>query len=56
MPEISPPPPTGTTSEVELAARSCSISSPTVPWPAMMRGIVVGMHEGQALRLRALVK
>ncbi len=35
MPEISPPPPIGTTS-VSIAGTSSSISSATVPWPAMI--------------------
>ena len=36
-PEISPPPPTQTTT-VAASGRSATISSPTVPCPAMMRG------------------
>ena len=35
-PEIKPPPPTQTTT-VATSGRSCAISSPTVPWPAMIR-------------------
>ena len=36
-PAISPPPPIGTTSTSSSGA-SVSISSPTVPWPAMICG------------------
>ena len=35
MPAISPPPPTDTTS-VSSSGSAASISSATVPWPAMM--------------------
>ena len=34
-PEMSPPPPTGTITLV-TSGRSSPISSPTVPWPAMI--------------------
>jgi hypothetical protein len=34
---ISPPPPIGTTTW-SSSGRSSSISSPTVPWPAMIKG------------------
>ena len=36
-PALNPPPPTGT-STVSTFGRSAAISSPTVPWPAMIRG------------------
>ncbi len=35
MPAIRPPPPTATTS-VSRSGTACSISMPTVPWPATM--------------------
>jgi hypothetical protein len=35
MPEISPPPPIGTTRS-SRSGTSARISSPAVPWPAMM--------------------
>src|SRR5207253_1574072 len=37
MPEISPPPPT-CTSTTSTSGTSSTISSPTVPWPAMISG------------------
>ena len=37
MPEISPPPPIGTIS-TSRSGTAASISSATVPWPAMIRG------------------
>ncbi len=49
--EIRPPPPIGTIS-VSISGASSSISSATVPWPAITR-IVEGMDEGiAALRLQ----
>ena len=37
IPEMSPPPPTGTISVV-VSGRSSTTSSPTVPWPAIVSG------------------
>ena len=50
MPPISPPPPIGTTSTSSSGAAS-SISSASVPWPAITAGVVERMDEGQALAL-----
>ena len=47
-PEIRPPPPTGTTS-ASSCGTSSSISSASVPWPAITWRIVIGMDEGEAL-------
>ena len=52
MPEISPPPPIGTTS-VSRSGASASISSATVPWPGNDLGIVERVDEGQRRAPRA---
>ena len=50
MPEISPPPPIGTTS-VSSCGTAASISSAMVPCPAMIKRIVVRVDHGEILRL-----
>ena len=48
MPEMSPPPPMGTTTTSRYG--HCSSSSrPMVPWPAMTCGVVEGVDEGPAV-------
>ena len=54
IPAIRPPPPTGTTS-TSRSGCAASISSATVPWPAIDRGVVVRGHERRA-RARAAMR
>ena len=50
MPASRPPPPTGTTT-VSSGPGACEASSTaTVPWPAMVRGIVEGVHVHRPVR------
>ena len=50
MPEMSPPPPMGTTT-ISMKGFCSSSSRPMVPWPAMTCGVIEGVDEDEVLLL-----